>query len=132
VKAETEMKDNSQPYLLEVIVCSVDDAIAAERGGADRLEIISRYDVGGLSPPVELARRIAATVKIPLRVMLRETEPFEVHDEGEKQQLCASACEFAEIGVDGLVLGFLKDGWPKKLLIMNWLLVCWHARRTCA
>ncbi|MEO6725015.1 MAG: copper homeostasis protein CutC [Blastocatellia bacterium] len=114
VKAEAEMKDNSQPYLLEVIACSVDDALAAERGGADRLEIISRYDVGGLTPPVELVGEIATTVKIPLRVMLRETEAFEVHDEDEKQQLCESAREFAGIGIDGLVLGFLKDGWSNK------------------
>ncbi|MDQ3012357.1 MAG: hypothetical protein M3X11_16805, partial [Acidobacteriota bacterium] len=113
-KTETEMKDNSQPYLLEVIACSVDDALAAERGGADRLEIISRYDVGGLTPPVELVSEIAATVKIPLRVMLRETEAFEVDDEDGKQRLCESAREFAGIGIDGLVLGFLKDGRSNK------------------
>ena len=58
----------------------------------------------------------AATAKIPLRVMLRETEPFEVHDEGEKQRLCESARAFAGIGVDGLVLGFLKNGWPNKYI----------------
>ncbi len=108
------MEITARPYLLEVIVCSVDDALAAESGGADRLEIISRYDVGGLTPPVELVREIAATVNLPLRVMLRETEPFEVRDNSEKQRLCKSARAFAEIGIDGLVLGFLKEDGPKK------------------
>ncbi len=95
---------------LEIIACSFEDAVVAELGGADRLEIISHYEVGGLTPPVEMVRRIAATVKIPLRVMLRETEPFVVSDAREIERLCGSARAFAEIGVDGLVLGFLKQG----------------------
>ncbi len=96
--------------LLEVIACSVDDAIAASLGGADRLEIISHYEVGGLTPPIEMVKEIAAKVPIPLRVMLRETEPFEITDEHEIERLCHLARAFAEIGVDGIVLGFLKDG----------------------
>ncbi len=99
-----------QSSVLEVIVCSVGDAIAAELGGADRLEIISHYEVGGLTPPVEMVGEIAAKVRIPLRVMLRESEPFEVSDEREIEKLCAAARAFAEIGVDGFVLGFLKEG----------------------
>jgi copper homeostasis protein len=101
----------SQSFLLEVIACSVEDAIAAERGGANRLEIISHYEAGGLTPPVEMVREIAAVVKIPLRVMLRETEPFDVHNEHEIEQLREAARVFAKLDVDGLVLGFLKDGW---------------------
>lgn len=95
---------------LEVIACSFEDAFAAENGGADRLEVISHYEVGGLTPPVEMVRQIAATVKIPLRVMLRETEPFVVNNEREIERLCESARDFSDIGVDGLVLGFLKQG----------------------
>lgn len=96
--------------LLEVIACSVDDAIAASLGGADRLEIISHYEVGGLTPPLEMVKEIAAKVPLPLRVMLRESEPFEINDEREIERLCDLARSFAEIGVDGIVLGFLKDG----------------------
>ena len=96
--------------MLEIIACSIEDAIAAEAGGADRLEIISHYEVGGLTPPVELVREIAARVKSPLRVMVRESEPFEVRDEAEIERLCQSARAFAELDVDGLVLGFLLGG----------------------
>ena len=109
--------------LLEIIACSVEDAIAAERGGANRLEIISHYEVGGLTPPVEMVREIAAKVKIPLRVMLRETEEFEVSDENEIERLCAAAKEFAQLKVDGLVLGFVKDGWIDHALVAR-LLAC--------
>ncbi len=96
--------------LLEVIACSVEDAIAAELGGADRLELISHYEVGGLTPPIKMVSEISAKVRIPFRVMLRESEPFEVNDKYEIERLCGLARSFAEIGVDGFVLGFLKDG----------------------
>ncbi len=40
--------------LLEVIACSIDDAIAAERGGAGRLEVVSSLEAGGLTPPANV------------------------------------------------------------------------------
>jgi copper homeostasis protein len=95
--------------ILEVIVCSEPDAVAAVEGGADRLEIINHFEAGGLTPPLELVRRIAARVPVPLRVMLRHSEPFVVRDRGEIEDLCAAARAFASIGIDGLVLGFLQD-----------------------
>jgi copper homeostasis protein len=95
--------------ILEIIVCTVEDAVAAERGGADRLEIISHYEVGGLTPPFDLVREIISTVKIPARVMLRESEPFVVTDEREIEKLCDAARAFAGLPIDGLVLGFLKE-----------------------
>lgn len=94
--------------VLEVIACTVEDAINAERGGAQRLEIISRFDVGGLTPSPELVREIKAKVSLPLRVMLRESEDYQIENETEIEKLCAAAREFEEIGVDGIVLGFLR------------------------
>lgn len=94
--------------ILEVIACTVEDAIAAERGGANRLEIISRYDVGGLTPSFDLVREIASAVKTPARVMLRESEPFVVADQEEIGRLCDKARDFARLPIDGFVLGFLK------------------------
>lgn len=95
--------------ILEVIACTVDDAVAAARGGASRLEVISRFDVGGLTPPPDLVRAIKAEVALPLRVMIRESEGFGTSDIAEIERLCDAAHEFEEIGVDGLVLGFLRD-----------------------
>jgi len=95
--------------ILEIIVCAVEDAVAAERGGANRLEIISHYEAGGLTPSFDLVRKITSTVKIPARVMLRESAPFVVTDEGEIGRLLNAARAFSQLPVDGLVLGFLKE-----------------------
>lgn len=93
--------------LLEVIACSVIDALEAERGGAHRLEIVRDLDCGGLTPPVGLVREILGLVTLPVRVMLRERKDYYAGDEDEKLRLCEAAAEFSELRVDGLVLGFL-------------------------
>ena len=96
--------------ILEVIACSVADAIEAEKGGAGRLEVVSALDRGGLTPPVPLVRAIKDAVDLPLRVMVRESDGYQTNGESEIEKLCAAADEFSRLDVDGLVLGFLKNG----------------------
>ena len=57
--------------LLEVAVDSLEDAIAAAHCGADRLELCSQLDLGGLSPSLELLQRVRSAVAIPIVVMIR-------------------------------------------------------------
>jgi len=95
--------------LLEVIVCSVADAVEAEKGGAKRLEVVRDLKRGGLTPSYELVAQIREAVDLPIRVMLRESEGFAA-DASEIESLCVAAERFASLGVDGFVLGFLKDG----------------------
>jgi copper homeostasis protein len=96
--------------ILEVIACSVADAVEAERGGAGRLEVVRAMDVGGLTPPVSLVREILTAVSIPVRVMLRENYVFEAGGQAGIEQLCRATRAFAALGVDGLVLGFVCAG----------------------
>jgi len=95
--------------VLEVIACSVTDAIEAERGGAGRLEVVSHLECGGLTPPLALVREILATVSMPVRVMLRENVGYGVTGASEIERLCAAAAEISALPVDGLVLGFLRN-----------------------
>lgn len=95
--------------LLEVIACSVADAVEAEKGGANRLEIVRDLGRGGLTPPFELVAQIKQAVNLPLRVMLRESEGFET-SANEIDRLCAAGVQFASLGIDGFVLGFLQNG----------------------
>lgn len=57
--------------LLEVIACSLEDALAAEAGGAQRLELCSRLDLDGLTPPRSMVEAVVKAVSIPVRVMIR-------------------------------------------------------------
>ena len=102
----------SREPLLEVIACSVTDAIEAQRGGAGRLEIIRDFQRGGLTPPLELVKDILNAVKLPVRVMLRESDSYEIAGEAareaECEKLCRASTQFSELEVDGVGLGFLR------------------------
>ena len=94
--------------LLEVIVSSVEDALEAERGGAGRLEIVRNLELGGLTPSFETVQEICQRVALPVRVMLRCSESH-IPGPDEVEVLAQQAEELAALGVDGVVLGFLRE-----------------------
>jgi len=57
--------------LLEISVESVEAAAAAERGGADRIELCGDLSVGGLTPDLILMRAAREEIRIPIFVMIR-------------------------------------------------------------
>jgi copper homeostasis protein len=95
--------------LLEVIVQSVADAREAARGGADRLEVVRAIGDGGLTPSIQLVRAIAAETSLPLRVMVRENAGYTAAPQ-ELGALRDAALQLHAAGVDGIVLGFARDG----------------------
>ena len=95
--------------LLEVIACSVDDALEAERGGAGRLEVVRELGKGGLTPALELVEEITNVVSIPVRVMIREREGYIAGGAEAVEQLARLAAGCAALGIDGIVVGFLRD-----------------------
>ncbi|MCS0635976.1 copper homeostasis protein CutC [Streptomyces sp. LP05-1] len=98
----------SNRAVLEVIALDAEDAIAAQAGGADRLELVSDMAADGLTPSRETYTRIRAAVDLPLRVMLRLADGFAA---GDVKALVRAARELREEGAGEFVLGFLDaDG----------------------
>ena len=93
--------------LLEVIVTSVEDAVAAARGGAHRLEVVSQLEEDGLTPEMEIVERITQQVSLPLRVMVRPRDQFSHFTPAEKESMAETVQALAVLGVDGVVVGFL-------------------------
>jgi copper homeostasis protein len=96
--------------LLEVIAETVEDAREAEQGGAGRIELVRALSRGGMTPAPPLVEAVVKAVRIPVRVMVRETEPFEVTDTAELARLHDAARQALEGGAAGLVLGFIRAG----------------------
>ncbi|MFE7778667.1 copper homeostasis protein CutC [Streptomyces sp. NPDC057445] len=94
----------SNRAVLEVIALDVRDAVAAESGGADRLELVTDMAADGLTPSEETFAAVRAAVGIPLRVMLRLTDGFAA---GDVDALVRAAAELRAAGADEFVLGFL-------------------------
>ncbi|WP_405907956.1 MULTISPECIES: copper homeostasis protein CutC [unclassified Streptomyces] len=92
--------------VLEVIALGVEDAVAAETGGADRLELVTDMAADGLTPAVETFAGIRAAVDVSLRVMLRLADGFAA---GDVDALVRVAGELRTAGADEFVLGFLDE-----------------------
>jgi copper homeostasis protein len=96
--------------LLEVIACSVRDAIEAQEGGAGRLELVRELGRGGLTPQLDLVAEVVERVTIPIRVMIREADGYAAGTAHAVERLARLANRVASLGVDGVVVGFLDRG----------------------
>lgn len=96
----------SNRAVLEVIALDAEDAIAAQAGGADRLELVTDMAADGLTPPLAVFEEIRAAVDIPLRVMLRVADGFAAGDIGV---LVDKARALRAAGAEEFVLGFLDE-----------------------
>ncbi|WP_070000375.1 copper homeostasis protein CutC [Cellulosilyticum sp. I15G10I2] len=92
---------------LEVCVDSVESALAAQKGGATRLEVCSNLIIGGTTPTSSLIDLVNASVDIPLHVLIRPRfgdfcyTPFEF--EYIKREIKVAK----EHGAKGIVIGIL-------------------------
>lgn len=57
--------------LIEVIATNLEEALLAEKFGADRIELIHAFTDGGLSPVLELSRNVCEALTIPVNIMVR-------------------------------------------------------------
>lgn len=92
---------------LEVIALSLEDALAAEEGGADRIELIAAMEEGGLTPPIELAERVAARTKLDMQVMVRPHGRSFVYGEPELERMAEDIRAIRRLDKPGFVLGCL-------------------------
>lgn len=93
---------------LEVIALTAKDAVAAQKGGATRLEIVGDMTYDGFSPTPAQVAAIRANTSLPIRVMLRLRDGFST-DGSELQKLIARATTYQAAGADGVVYGFLNN-----------------------
>lgn len=97
--------------LLEVCVDSVESAVIAQEGGADRLEVCSNFVIGGTTPGVSQFKQIRKACDIKLNVLIRPRFGDFLYTEPEFLMIAEDVRMFRELGADGVVVGCLKpDG----------------------
>ncbi|MFC5800887.1 copper homeostasis protein CutC [Streptomyces formicae] len=108
----------SSRAVLEVIALDAQDAVAAEAGGADRLELVTDMAADGLTPSRETFAAVRAAVDIPLRVMLRLSDGFSAGSAEDVETLVLAARALRAEGADEFVLGFLDaQGHPDLVMV---------------
>lgn len=111
-------------YILECCVDSVASAIAAEKGGADRLELCANLIIGGTTPPLSLFHEVKKAVSIPIHVLLRPRFGDFCYDNFEKEMLLFDIRQFEREGADGIVIGTLRPDGTLDSEFLSQMLTC--------
>jgi copper homeostasis protein len=93
--------------VVEAAVESLDDALAAVDGGADRLELCANLSVGGTTPDQRLIAAVLARVTTPVFSMIRPRGGSFVYTDSEIAQMRRDIEMSLDLGVAGVVLGVL-------------------------
>lgn len=98
-------------FVLEVCVDSVESAIAAEKGGATRLELCANLIIGGTTPSIALFDAVQAAVTIPINVLIRPRFGDFLYTDAEYDIMCREIALFSARGANAVVIGALNaDG----------------------
>lgn len=97
--------------MLEIIASTVEEAVAAEQAGADRIELVSALSEGGLTPSYGLIRQVVSTVEIPVHVLVRPHSKSFVYSKSDEETIITDIDLIRELGAAGIVVGSLTaDG----------------------
>ncbi len=97
----------SKRILLEAIVCSVEDGLAAAAHGADRFELCAAMPLGGLTPSLGTLISLRRETPVPVMFMLRPREAGMCYSPGDLRAMTLDAELALANGAQGLVTGLL-------------------------
>lgn len=95
--------------ILEACVETLEEAILAEKSGANRIELCGDLSVGGITPSEELTIACLSKLQIPIMVMVRPRGGNFVYNANEMEEMKEAIRRFKSIGVAGVVFGVLDD-----------------------
>lgn len=120
--------------IVEVCTGSYQDCLAADRGGAERVELNCGLSVGGLTPGISVLRRVKAETGLKVIAMVRPRAGGFCYDADDVSVMMDDARLLMENGADGLAFGFLNsDGTFNATLMkeMADLIHSYHGEAVC-
>ena len=97
--------------IVEVCVDSLESAVAAERGGAKRVELCGALQEGGVTPSAGLIATARKKVSVALHIMIRPRPGDFYYSADEFSVMSRDVLMAKQLGADGVVFGILDlDG----------------------
>ncbi|MCI0765568.1 copper homeostasis protein CutC [Bacillus sp. TL12] len=95
--------------MLEIIATCLEDVKRIEKAGGNRIELISAYTEGGLTPSYAFIKQAAKAVNIPIHVMIRPHAKSFIYTTEEIEMMKEDIQIAQELGAAGVVLGVLNE-----------------------
>ncbi|MED1410783.1 MULTISPECIES: copper homeostasis protein CutC [Bacillus] len=95
--------------MLEVIATCLEDVKRIEKAGGNRIELISSYTEGGLTPSYAFIKKAVEAVQIPVHVMIRPHAKSFIYTEEEIEMMKEDIEVAQNLGAAGVVLGVLNE-----------------------
>ncbi|WEG19222.1 copper homeostasis protein CutC (plasmid) [Alkalihalophilus pseudofirmus] len=95
--------------LIEAIVQNEREAMEAKELGADRLELVSKIEEGGLTPSYDTIKQVLRNVSIPVQVMIRPHSCSFFYDEVDKDSILKDIEQLLNLGTNRIVIGALNQ-----------------------
>lgn len=111
--------------MVEVCANGVESCLAAQEGGADRVELCAGIPEGGTTPSygeIKVARRVLTTTR--LHVIIRPRGGDFLYTDLEMERMAADIVICRELGVDGVVFGCLNADGTFDLEKNRYLMEC--------
>lgn len=93
--------------LLEIAANSIASALAAEAGGAGRVELCSALEVGGLTPSHATIALAVQRLRIPVHVLIRPRAGDFIYDDLDCEVMQGDIAACKQLGCAGVVIGAL-------------------------
>lgn len=109
------------PRFIEVCSNSLESALAAQAGGASRIELCTELGLGGVTPSYGMLSLVRERVNLTMNVLIRPRSGSFVYTAEEAEMVLRDICMCADIGADGVVIGALdENGHVDLRLCRNW------------
>lgn len=95
--------------ILEICANSYQSAINAQEAGAHRIELCQKLDVGGLTPSIELFKKVRNELKIPIYVLIRPRAGNFHYSREEFELMLTQIEKYKLLGANGIVCGSLYE-----------------------
>ncbi len=93
--------------LFEACVETLESAVAAEKGGAGRIELCVNLDIGGLTPPAGMIRETCKALSIPVNILIRPRGGDFNYSSEEFETMKREIEVSKQAGANGVVVGVL-------------------------
>lgn len=108
---ETMNAPRAPEFVLEVCIATLDDALAASTGGADRLELNSALELGGLTPSAGSLLTVTEATPLPVIAMIRPRAGGFCYSAALFRTMRSDVDRALALGAKGVAIGLLDpDG----------------------